>query len=153
MLAFMSAVVGRFVQHGIARLEADGQVISDAVSAVPGADVLWSPAAVADGLRKWLEAIATAPLAVVADLARALASVLGADVWSPLWHVILAVVAFGGVFIVVYRLLVHFLWRPWDQEEGRASVKPVPDDANRRWVGRSVVALVLLAALATVVAL
>lgn len=153
MVAFVAAVVGRSVQHGIARLEADGQVIADAVSAVPGAEVLSSPAAVADGLRKWLESIAMAPIGVIADLARALASFLGADAWSPLWHVLLAVVAFGGIFIVLYRLLVHFLWRPWDDAEGRASVKPLPDEVNQRWVGRSAVTLVLLAAFATVVAL
>ena len=119
--------------------------------AIPGAEVLSSPAAVADGLRKWLESIAMAPIGVIADLARALASFLGADAWSPLWHVLLAVVAFGGIFIVLYRLLVHFLWRPWDDEEGRASVKPLPDEVNQRWVGRSALTLVLLAALATVV--
>jgi hypothetical protein len=152
MLSFLGGVAARATTNGSGRLGDDGRAIADAVRAIPGSEILGAPAAFVDGMRLWFEGAADAPLGPIADVARGVATFLGAEWWSPLWQVVLALIAFAALFVIAYQLLSHFLWRPWDDDESRASAAVDAGEPNSRWIARSIVVLAAFGTLALVIA-
>lgn len=124
MGAFLMAVIRRMLTHGPTQLTTDGAAIADAVRSIPGSEVLEAPAAALGGLRDFLVSASPSSPEVVRGLIRRVIDLLELPLWNDLWHLVIALVAYGALLVATYLVVVWALWRPLDRAESRESVAP-----------------------------